>query len=77
MPARADADAGAVDVGVLGRPDDDGVEVEFPQRDDREQHLDRARGPVAAVRVLGGEHLSGVEVGHLPRGRGDVGRQRR
>ena len=75
VPTRADADAGAVDVGVLGRPDDHAVEVEVPQRDDREQYLDRARGPVAAVRVLGGKHLSGVEVGNLPSGRGDFARQ--
>ena len=70
--AGADADLGALLVRVLLRALDLGVRAQLLDHHDGQQALDQRRGPLAGVRVLGGQHVAAVEVGDRPRGGADA-----
>ena len=75
--ALVDADTGALRVGVLGGAADHLADADFVDRLHRDEHLDDAGRPVPAVRVLGGDHVAGIQVGDQPGLGGDVVWQRR
>ena len=66
LTALADADGTTFSVRVFGRCGDFGVEIEFVERDESQQHLDGAGGAVATVRIFGGEDLAGFGVREYP-----------
>ena len=56
-------DLARLDVGGPARGDHGRIRAERLHQGDGGQHLQRAGGPVQAVRVLGGQHLAGARVG--------------
>ena len=74
--ALVDADSGAFGVGVLGGAGDHLADAHLVDRLHRHQHLDDAGRPVPPVRILGGDHVAGVQIGDQPRLGGDVVGQR-
>ena len=78
FPAGLDTDPGAVLTGIVLGALDDLIQVgQVLQQRLHGEQLEGAGRPVAAVRVLGREHLTGVQVGDHPGPRRDVRRQRR
>ncbi len=66
-------DLARLDGGGPARCDHGGVRLERLHQGDGGEHLQRAGGPVKAVRVLGGQHLAGARVGDDVRGGPYVG----
>jgi len=75
LAARADADPRALLVRVLLRARDDLVRAQLTDDDDGQQDLDQRRRTLPGVRVLGGEHVAGLEVGNYPCGGRHSGRR--
>ena len=77
VAADVDTHTGAFGRRVLGGAGHHLVERKLIDGLHRRQHLDDAGGAVPRMRVTGGDHVAGVEVGHQPRLGGDVAGNRR